>query len=103
MSFTDEQITKLQAIFCPETKEKVSLPPVQWFNVHKRSLPPALDRIAVYGVTQAEGEWLILNKLKAKVCDNNEGSEIIYFDLVPVDATLNERSIYHNPSKVLKD
>lgn len=73
-------------------------PPVKRFNIHKRSLPVGIDKIVVFGVTRAEAEWWIEFKLKAKVYqDEPEDSKtVIYYDLVPVDATPKERNIYFN-------
>lgn len=72
--------------------------PVKLFNVHKRSLPPGVDRIVVFGVTKEEAEWWVENKLKTKCYENgpDDSKTLIYFDIIPVDAVPRERSIYFN-------
>lgn len=71
---------------------------VRRYNVHKRSLPAGIDNIVVLNVTKLEAEWWIENKLKAKVYHNNaeDTKTIVYYDVVPVDASPKERSIYFN-------
>ncbi len=85
------------------------------FNVHKRSLPvqnPPLDKVVLFNVTKTEFEALKTNRedkyflkdLKGQ-CQTrvDERSEsLIYYDLVPVNATAAERSIYYNPQEIIK-
>lgn len=71
---------------------------VKLYNVHKRSLPPGIDKIVVFNLTKEEAEWWVENKLKARCYENapDDSKTVIYYDIVPVDATPRERSIYHN-------
>ena len=73
--------------------------PVKRFNIHKRSLPVGIDKIVVIGVAKEEAEWLVENKLKTRCYENgpDESKTLVFFDVIPVDATPRERSIYFNP------
>ena len=75
---------------------------VKLYNIHKRSLPPGIDRVVIFGVAKEEGEWWIERKLKAKCFQNDtdDTKTVIFYDLVPVDATPQERSIYYNAGLV---
>lgn len=86
-------------------KEKVEEPPIKRFNVHKRSLPVGLDKIVLFAVTKDEAQWWVEWKLKTKVFNDevNETKTIIYFDIIPVDATPKERSIYFNTKPVITE
>lgn len=82
----------------PRYDERKPEPPVKRFNIHKRSLPPGIDKIVVLNVTKEEAEWWVERRLKTK-CYNNDADEsktLIYYDIIPVDATPRERSIYFN-------
>jgi len=84
---------------------KVPVAPKQpRFNVHKRSLPVGLDKIVVFGVLKGEATSWIENRLKSKCYENDPDSSktLIYYDVIPIDATPKERSIYHNPEIFLK-
>lgn len=83
----------------PRYEEPKAEPPVKRFNIHKRSLPPGIDKVVVLAVTKAEAAWWVEHVLKTKSYqdDTRDTKTLIYFDVVPVDATPRERSIYHNP------
>ena len=68
------------------------------YNIHKRSLPVGIDKIIVFGVTKEDAEWWLECKLKPKCYENgpDDSKTLIYYDIVPVDATPKERSIYYN-------
>lgn len=81
------------------------------FNIHKRSLPPEIDKIVVFGVTKEEAEWLLNHNsknliplLKSKLYqdDSRETKTLIYYDVIPVGATAREKSIYYNAPEIIK-
>lgn len=87
-------------------------PPEKLFNIHKRSLPVGIDEVVVRNLTRAEAiSWVCpdlpkLPRLKTKVFydEPNEMKTYIYYDIVPVDGTPRERSVYFNPRPfVVKD
>lgn len=88
----------------PRREEKAE-PPVKRYNIHKRSLPignPPIDKIVVFGVTKQEAEWWVEFKLKAKCYEYgpDDSKTLIYYDVLPEDATPRERSIYFNAGPV---
>lgn len=86
----------------PKREERKPEPPVKLFNVHKRSLPPGLDKIVVFAVTKQEAEWWVEHKLKTKCYEYgpDDSKTVIYYDILPVGATPRERSIYNNSGPV---
>lgn len=76
--------------------------PVKLYNVHKRSLPPGIDKIVVFGVTKEEAEWWVEHKLKTRCYENgpDDSKTVIFYDVIPVDATPRERSIYYNAGPI---
>lgn len=76
----------------------------QLYNIHKRSLPPGIDKVLVIGVTKTEGEWWVNNVLKAKVYtdDSRNGKTLVYYDLIPQGASPRERSIYFNGDSAIQ-
>jgi len=74
------------------------------FNIHKRSLPVGIDKIVLVGVTKEEGEKLIENSLKSRIFyDSDKDSKtIIYYDLLPQDASPKEKNVFFNPLKLLQ-
>lgn len=85
----------------PVTEKKVRL-----FNIYKRSLPPGLDKLVVFGVTKEEAEMLLAHVSANRIAllaaksyqeDDKETKTIVYYDMIPVDAKPHERSIYFNP------
>lgn len=83
------------------------------FNIHKRSLPPGIDKIVVLNVElEAEAEWLIDHAVDSQgkrifgmtlyVDDSKQSKTYTYYDVVPSDATPKERSIYYNKRELTK-
>jgi hypothetical protein len=75
------------------------------FNIHKRSLPVGIDKVIIVGVTKKEGDKLLENSLVSRVYydSDNDSKTLIYYDLIPQNATPKERSIFFNPAKLLED
>lgn len=88
----------------PETPAPV-VPEVKRYNIHKRSLPVGIDKIVVIGVTKAEADWWIENRLQTRCYENApyDSKTIIYYDVLPIDAKPVERSIYFNSRPVTKE
>lgn len=86
------------------SKERPSLPRVNLFNIYKRSLPVGLDQIVVIGVTKEEAEEWVEHRLKPKAYqdDTDNSKTVIYYDILPQDATPKERSIFFNNRPVTK-
>jgi len=97
-SFIDKFKAKVRQLDKPRYDAFKPEPMIKRFNIYKRSLPVGLDKIVVIGVTKEEANWWIQYKLKTKSYQDNTNDLItlIYFDIVPVDATLKELSIYFN-------
>lgn len=83
-------------------------PAARRFNIHKRSLPPGLDKIVIYNLpSRARAEKLIEtatdragNRLFAARLYNDDAKEsktYIFYEVVPADATPKERSLFFNP------
>lgn len=69
------------------------------YNLHKRSLPPGLDQIIAVDVTKEDIELLkkrAKNHFEAVVLPDDT---VIYYDLIPIDATPEQKSIYYNDPK----
>jgi hypothetical protein len=101
--FLKELKDKIKAID-ERTKQKtvIKMQPKK-YNVHKRSLPIGIDQIVVYSVTKDEANWWTEKLLKTR-CYQQEPEEsktIIYYDIIPIDATPRERSIFNNPNEVM--
>lgn len=74
------------------------------YNIHKRSLPIGIDDVVFYGVSKIEAEWLVTSFLKAKMYqdDARDSKTLMYYDILPVEATPKEHSIYFNEGSALK-
>src|SRR5258706_5046919 len=85
-----------------EEWEQVKLPTPRLYNIHKRSLPIAIDKIVVIGVTKEEAVWWCERRLKAEQYFNNDEDTktLIYYDIIPVDAKAHEHSVYYNDKPV---
>lgn len=79
------------------------------FNVHRRTLPVGGDRIVLWNLTKKEFDDMKLNRLDHDLMKDLTGqcrthvendNTIVYYDLVPVNATEEEKSVYFN-EKVL--
>jgi len=109
-NFLEEQLKRLKSI-----SENIDLGPVieeikqiskeskkelfvRKYNIHKRSLPVGIDKIVVFNVTKEVAEWLTEKRLKSKIFfnDPDDSKTVIYYDIVPVDATPKEKSVFHN-------
>lgn len=79
--------------------------PIKLYTIHKRSLPVGLDKIVVFGITKTEAEWLVGSVLKSRCYENgpDDSKTLIYFDILPLNATPKEHSVYHNPSMTAID
>lgn len=85
----------------------------QLYNVHKRSLPPGIDKIVLFNVTKQEYLDLSLNRVDKELMKDLKGQcslafdeekkQWFYYDLVPVDATADQRSIYYNSGPITKE
>lgn len=78
---------------------------VKRYNIHKRSLPVGIDRVVVFGITKEDAEWWVDKKLKTRCYENSvdDSKTIIYYDVIPVDATPKEKNIYFNTSPVMTE
>lgn len=76
---------------------------VRRYNIHKRSLPafPRLDKIVIFDVTKEEADWWLEHRLQPVVYleEPTEAKRLIYYDIIPTDATEEERSIYYHDKK----
>lgn len=120
MNFLDEFKKRVKKIDSPTPQVEVVPVPrydpprekTKFFNIHKRSLPPGIDKIIVFNVTKEEAETLVnhisgLNKVpllrdRSYQDDARDTKTIIYYDIIPVDATPRERSIYFNSPETRK-
>lgn len=68
------------------------------FDIYKRSLPPGINKAVLIGLTKADAEKWLEDKLKAKVFHDEvrDYKTLIYYDMVPQNALPHERSIYFN-------
>lgn len=84
-------------------KKKQEIPEnVKLYNIHKRSLPVGLDKVVIFSITKEDAEWWIEHKLKSK-CYHNDADDsktLIYYDVIPVDATPREKNLFFNTSPV---
>lgn len=72
------------------------------FNIHKRSLPPGIDKPVVFNVAKKEAEWWIDRILRTRcyINDPDDSKTLVYYDAVPIGATPRERSIYYNTKEI---
>lgn len=66
------------------------------YNIHKRSLPAGVDKIVMYNLPKFDAERLLEKTFKTKLYhnDNKESKTLIYYEMIPTDATPQERSIF---------
>lgn len=78
--------------------------PPRLYNIYKRSLPPGIDKAVVIGVVKTEAEFWCEFVLKPKSYNNDsdDTKTLIYYDMLPQDATPQERNIYYNPKQIIK-
>lgn len=87
---------------CPIIKQKIIIEKTgQLYNIHKRSLPVGTDKIVVHGATKEEAEDMMRTMFKAKEKLQNEVTNVIYYDMVPIDATEEEKSVFYNARPVV--
>lgn len=89
----------------PKDAEPAPEPIQRRYNIHKRSLPVGIDKIVFFNLKKAHAEKLVSGLLKTKIYHNapDENTTLIYFDIVPVNATPRERSIYYNMGPVTRE
>lgn len=92
--------------------ERLEDPQEPLYNVHKRSLPVGEDTVAMFNVTKAEFDALKLNRVDKDLMKDLKGQcqthitkedTVVYYDLVPVNATAAERSVYYNPKELTRE
>lgn len=85
--------------------DKVIPKPSRLFNIHKRSLPVGIDKKVFVNLSKKDAQFLIDHILKSKVYfdTEKESKTLIYFDMVPQDATPKEKSIFYNTVELLKE
>jgi hypothetical protein len=73
------------------------------YNVHKRSIPPSIDRVVVMGLTkeQTGSEIARLIAKEKKRRENDDSGIFFYYDVVRMEAGEQERSIYFNDCPVM--
>lgn len=78
------------------------------YNVHKRSLPPGVDKPVLFGLGSRQlAEDVIENATDSKGVRTfgpivtEKGAT--YYEAVPADANESERSVYHNPRPFVKE
>lgn len=80
-------------------EKKVSIE--RMYNIHKRSLPPGIDRIVYFNVELKTANMLcekfLVSKSYTDVIRNTK--TLIYYDIIPVDAVPREKNIYYNPAE----
>lgn len=89
----------------PADDEAGRKPKGKRYNVHKRSLPPGIDRVVFYNVSKAEAALLVEKFLKPKAYqdDARDSKTVVYYDIVPVDAKPHERNIFFNAGPITKE
>lgn len=88
-------VKELDSIIKKVDNKSFTTPLVERFNIHKRSLPIEIDKLVLFNVTKDEALWWVKHKLQNK----KEDDRVIYFDIIPVNATAKQKSIFYNPEK----
>lgn len=75
------------------------------FNIHKRSLPVNIDKVVMFNLEKEEAEKMLENRFKTKVIrqEDDDLKTVIYYDLVPAQASKVEKSIFYNPKGNVRD
>lgn len=110
----------------PEAVKEITIQPVEqvvkkevknytvkkkYYNIHKRSLPVGIDKVVVYNIEYDDAVKLIesasdmwgkcrLFQEKIYYDEVNKSKTVIYYDIVPVNATPKEHSVFYNPDSV---
>lgn len=73
------------------------------YNIHKRSMPPAVDKPVVIGLTRTDADLEVVKFIQKEakrrvqqIMDEPEQNVFFYFDIVPQDAKQFEKDIYYN-------
>lgn len=91
----------------PKAGRVVERPADQLYNIHKRSMPIATDKVVLIGLKREDADKELLKLLRRENKRRNEMSPredmqvFYYFDVVPQDCTAEEKSIYYNEGSVL--
>lgn len=104
--FVAELKARIAAFDNPVQKRETAIVPMtKRFNVHKRSLPPGIDRIVFFNVSKEEAELLSASFLRARAYQDSarETKTVIYYDIIPVGAKPRERSIYFNEREITRE
>ncbi len=72
------------------------------FNIHKRSLPAGVDTRVVFNISESEAKTWVDKRLRTKVYESGSGN-YMYYDIVPVEATLEEKSVYFNGARLMQE
>ena len=67
------------------------------YKIHKRSLPPGIDKIVALGLTFDEATNLAKTQFKTKLTKDDTW---IYYDIL-LDGDNND--VYHNPGPIIKE
>ena len=77
--------------------------PSALYNIHKRSVPPCIDKPIVIGVPRVEADLEVVKFIQKEekrrtqqIMDEPETNVFFYFDIIPQDAKPFERDIYYN-------
>ncbi len=103
MEFTKELRGSLPR---PKDKPVVVRPITTLYNIHKRSKPEGTDKIIIVGLLRDEADLEVMRLIKYEQRRRNEMVEnnvFYYFDIVPMEATKEEKSIYYNEGPLLME
>lgn len=87
---------KADQIYSGVASKKVSVKPVELsdkrYNIHKRSLPPGIDKIVYFNVPLETADMLCEKFLHPKSFYDQPSSTktLIYYDVIPMDAKPSE-------------
>lgn len=103
----------------PEAVKEITIQPVEqvvkkevknytvkkkYYNIHKRSLPPGIDKIVYFNVELETANMVcdkfLISKSYTDVSRNTK--TLIYYDIIPVNAVPREKNIYYNPEERVK-
>ncbi len=105
--FTDELRQSLPIPALPKQVKDVEYPPDALYSVYKRSIPIGENKIVVTGCLRHEADKDIIRLIhgeskrrREEIVSGLNPETFYYFDIVPMDATEEERSIFYNPKRV---
>ena len=73
--------------------------PMELYNIHKRSLPVGTDVPVFFNVTKDVAKTLLSKFLLTKI---KPDGTVIYYDLIPIYGTKEEKNVYWNPEEFIK-